>query len=60
MGVIYAINRKKQQMIWAHKFSNALVNHVFPLGNDEVICTTMDGKIVKLTYQPEATKIFNP
>lgn len=47
-GVIYAVDRQKQQLLWAHKLSNALVNNVFPLGNGELLTTTMDGWVARL------------
>lgn len=47
-GVIYAVDRSKQQLLWSHKLSNALVNNVFPLGNGEVLTTTMDGWVARL------------
>lgn len=47
-GVIYTVDRQKKQVLWAHKLSNALVNNVFPLGNGEVLTTTMDGWVARL------------
>lgn len=47
-GVIYVVDREKRQLLWAHKLSNALVNNVVPLGNGEILTTTMDGWITRL------------
>ncbi|XWW44818.1 PQQ-binding-like beta-propeller repeat protein [Fibrella sp. USSR17] len=47
-GVIYAVDRQKRQVAWAHKLSNAMVNRVFPLPGNEVLITTMDGKVARL------------
>jgi outer membrane protein assembly factor BamB len=50
-GVIYAVDAKKHQLVWAHKLSNALVNTVFPIGDGQVLTTTMDGWIARLEYK---------
>jgi outer membrane protein assembly factor BamB len=47
-GVIYVVDREKRQLLWAHKLSNALVNNVVPLGNGEILTTTMDGWVARL------------
>lgn len=49
-GVVYAVDQQKRQTVWAHKLSNALVNNVFPLGNGEILTTTMDGWVARLKY----------
>ena len=49
-GVVYAVDQQKRQTAWAHKLSNALVNNVFPLGNGEILTTTMDGWVARLKY----------
>jgi len=50
-GVIYGVDAKKHQLVWAHKLSNALVNTVFPIGNGQVLTTTMDGWVARLEYK---------
>ncbi|GAB4012140.1 PQQ-binding-like beta-propeller repeat protein [Spirosoma migulaei] len=47
-GVLYAVDRQTRRVNWAHKLSNAMVNRIFPLGNREVLITTMDGKVARL------------
>ena len=47
-GVIYAVDQNKKQVTWAHKLSNAMVNRVFTLPGNEILITTMDGKIARL------------
>lgn len=42
-GTVIALDVSTQQVKWAHKMSNALVNNVVPLGGGEVLGTTMDG-----------------
>lgn len=52
-GVLYAIDKDSQDVLWAHKISNALVNPVYPLSEKHVLATTMDGKIIRLSYFDE-------
>ena len=49
-GVVYAVDRQKRQVRWAHKLSNAMLNRIWPLGNNEVLVTTMDGKVARLRW----------
>ncbi|MGF7218371.1 outer membrane protein assembly factor BamB/Icc-related predicted phosphoesterase [Spirosoma lacussanchae] len=51
-GVLYAVDERTQQLAWAHKLSNAMVNRVYPLSQYEVLMTTMDGKVTRLRYTP--------
>jgi outer membrane protein assembly factor BamB len=44
-GVIYAIEPLQQQIIWAHKIDNSMVNTVKPVDKDHIIVSTMDGKV---------------
>lgn len=55
-GVLYAIDRKTRKVAWAHKLSNAMVNRVFPLRDGQVLATTMDGKVAKLSFKPKSNK----
>ncbi|HZI00902.1 MAG TPA: PQQ-binding-like beta-propeller repeat protein, partial [Flavisolibacter sp.] len=47
-GVVYAINPDTQQIIWAHKIDNSMVNTVRVLNGRQLIAATMDGKVVFL------------
>ena len=49
-GVIYALKESDGTVVWIHKLSNALVNYILPIGKQELLITTMDGKIVRLQY----------
>ena len=49
-GRIFAIDRSARRVLWIHKISNALVNYVYPLGDNDLLATTMDGKVVRLSY----------
>jgi outer membrane protein assembly factor BamB/predicted phosphodiesterase len=48
LGVVYAIDPAKQQIIWAHKIDNSMVNTVRVLNKKQVIASTMDGKVALL------------
>lgn len=48
-GVVYCINPGTQQIVWAHKIDNSMVNTVQVLNRNKVVATTMDGKLVLLT-----------
>jgi outer membrane protein assembly factor BamB len=47
-GVVYSINPVKQEIVWAHKIDNSMVNTVNVLDKNRLIVSTMDGKIVLL------------
>lgn len=49
-GNIYAFNRNNGSLTWIHKLSNCLVNPVSFLNDNELIGTTMDGKISCLKF----------
>lgn len=47
-GVVYCLDPKLQQLIWAHKIDNSMVNTVRVIDKSNLIAVTMDGKIVLL------------
>lgn len=49
-GLLSAVNAKTGDVIWQYKISNGMVNPVAVKGNNEVIASTMDGKIVSLRF----------
>jgi len=49
-GVIYAFKRENGALAWVHKISNSLVNPLGFVNDRELVATTMDGKIVCLTW----------
>jgi outer membrane protein assembly factor BamB/predicted MPP superfamily phosphohydrolase len=49
-GVAVALDRKSGAVLWKHKISNGLVTNLLPLGKNELLVTTMDGKISLLEY----------
>jgi len=52
-GLACAIDRKTGNVLWQHKISNSLMNPVMPLEKNQVVVSTMDGKIACLSYHPE-------
>lgn len=50
-GVVYCINPSTQKIVWAFKIDNSMVNTVNVLDNNQVIASTMDGKICLLKEQ---------
>jgi len=50
-GLVIALNRDGS-VLWKHKISNALITGIVPVAKNEVIVTTMDGKVTCLQYIP--------
>jgi glucose dehydrogenase len=50
-GVVYAIDPAKQQITWAFKIDNSMVNTVNPISAKQVIASTMDGKLCLIEAQ---------
>ncbi len=49
-GVIYAIDRKENRVVWKYQAGEALINHILPVGGRRLLVTTFDGKVVCLRY----------
>lgn len=49
-GLLSAVDAKTGAVIWQYKISNGMVNPVAINGNNEVVASTMDGKIVSLKF----------
>ncbi|MDH5825116.1 PQQ-binding-like beta-propeller repeat protein [Sphingobacterium sp. SG20118] len=49
-GLLSAVDAKSGAVLWQYKISNGMVNPMLVLGNKEIVCSTMDGKIVKLKF----------
>ena len=47
-GVVYSIDPANKQIIWAHKIDNSMINTVRVLTKNQLVVSTMDGKIVYL------------
>jgi len=49
-GIVVAINKKTHQVEWKHKVSDALINYILPLGKNQVLVSSFDGKLKCLKY----------
>jgi outer membrane protein assembly factor BamB len=49
-GVVVAISKTTHQVIWKYKLSNALINGVTPVGPDQLLITSMDGRVACIKY----------
>ena len=49
-GFIYAIAREDGRLLWEHRISSCLINHILPLGSNSLVCSSMDGVITRLSY----------
>lgn len=49
-GVTVALNRVNGNVLWKHKISNALITNLLPIAKDQLLVTTMDGKVSLLKY----------
>ena len=47
-GLISSVNDKSGEVEWQHKISNAMINPILPVGKNQVLVSSMDGKIVCL------------
>src|SRR5215203_377703 len=49
-GVTVALDRSSGKVLWKHKVSNGLVTNLHPLENNQILVTTMDGKVCLLKF----------
>jgi outer membrane protein assembly factor BamB/predicted MPP superfamily phosphohydrolase len=49
-GVTVAIDRNSGRILWKHKTSNGLVNNLLPVSNNQLLVTTMDGRVSLLGW----------
>jgi len=49
-GVTVALDRSSGKVLWKHKVSNGLVTNLHPLENNQILVTTMDGKVCFLKF----------
>jgi outer membrane protein assembly factor BamB/predicted MPP superfamily phosphohydrolase len=50
IGIVVAISKKSHQVVWKYKLSNALINAINPIRKNEIIVTSLDGKVVCLQF----------
>ncbi|SUI97404.1 Lipoprotein yfgL precursor [Sphingobacterium spiritivorum] len=51
-GLVSAVNAKSGEIEWQYKISNGMVNPILVSKKNSIIASTMDGKVVSLSYQP--------
>ncbi|MEO6813536.1 MAG: PQQ-binding-like beta-propeller repeat protein [Ginsengibacter sp.] len=51
-GLVIAVKRNDGSILWKHKISNALITNITPFDKNNVIVTSMDGKVTLLEYNP--------
>jgi outer membrane protein assembly factor BamB/predicted phosphodiesterase len=49
-GVVYCINPSTNAVLWKHKIDNSMVNTVQVLDAHSLVASTMDGKVVRLSF----------
>jgi len=49
-GITAALNRADGKVLWKHKTSNSLVTNLLPLPQNQLLVTTMDGKVSLLAF----------
>ncbi|MEO5591246.1 MAG: PQQ-binding-like beta-propeller repeat protein [Chitinophagaceae bacterium] len=49
-GITVALNRADGKVLWKHKISNCLVANLLPLPQNQLLVTTMDGKVSLLEF----------
>lgn len=49
-GNIYALNCADGSVVWKHNVSGALINYILPIGDSQLLVSTMDGIVTLLKY----------
>jgi len=49
-GVTVALDRVSGKVLWKHKTSNGLITHLHPIENNQILVTTMDGRVSLLKF----------
>lgn len=49
-GVTVALNRENGNVLWKHKTSNGLITNLQPVADNQILVTTMDGKVSLLQF----------
>jgi len=49
-GVTVALDRASGKVLWKHKTSNGLITNLLPIANNQIVVTTMDGKVSLLRF----------
>lgn len=49
-GLIVAISKTTHKIVWKYKLSNCLINGVTPLNSNQILVTSLDGKVACLEF----------
>lgn len=49
-GKVYCLDKESGKVLWHHRFSSTLITSAHPVGDHELIVTTMDGKVFLMGY----------
>jgi len=49
-GITVALDRKSGKVLWKHKTSNGLITNLLPVAKNQLLVTTMDGKVSCLNW----------
>ncbi len=49
-GIVVAIDKKTEQVVWRYKVCNALINAILPVGKRKIVVSTLDGKVEYLSF----------
>lgn len=49
-GITVALDRKSGKVLWKHKTSNGLITSLLPVAKNQLLVTTMDGKVSCLNW----------
>ena len=49
-GKVYCLDKESGKVLWYHRFSSTLITSAHPIGDHELIVTTMDGKVFLMGY----------
>lgn len=44
-GTVWAVDKKDGKLLWRYKASNCMVNNILPISRQELVISTMDGKL---------------
>jgi outer membrane protein assembly factor BamB/predicted phosphodiesterase len=50
-GTVYAIDKKTQQVAWAHRLSDALITGICPAGKGRIVVTVLDGTVAAIIWK---------
>jgi len=49
-GAVHAVSLSDGALLWSHRISSCLINNIVPLKGGGVLCNSMDGVVVRLSY----------